>query len=233
MNKDVIKSIAMVTMTLNHIAGVFMKPDSWLYYLFCGIGYFTGVVMINFILEGYKYTSSKKRYFLRLLSFGLLSQFPFVFAFTNNGGRLNMMFSLCICFGIIWALEELDNKLYKVVVITVAFILSFYCDWPLLAPVLTLLLYWAKKSPSIKAIPQCIFIVIFWLFQFLDGQGVFSVAINLLYSMLSIIGVVIAFLVVNFFYNGKLKQKRSAFYKWFFYIFYPLHLVIIGIVERI
>lgn len=233
MNRDVIKSIAMVTMTLNHIAIVFMKPDSWLYYLFCGIGYFTGVVMINFILEGYKYTSSRKRYFLRLLSFGLLSQFPFVFAFTNNGGRLNMMFSLCICFGIIWALKELDNKLYKVVVITMAFILSFYCDWPLLAPVLTLLLYWAKKSPGIKAIPQCIFIVVFWFFQFLDGQEVFSVAINLLYSMLSIIGVVIAFLILNFFYNGKLKQNRSAFFKWFFYVFYPLHLIIIGIVERI
>lgn len=102
-----------------------------------------------------------------------------------------------------------------------------------IAAVFTLLLYWAKKFPSIKAIPQCIFIVIFWLFQFLDGQGVFSVAINLLYSMLSIIGVVIAFLVANFFYNGKLKQKRSAFYKWFFYIFYPLYLVIIEIVERI
>lgn len=237
MNRDVIKSIAMVTMTLNHIAAVFMKPDSWLYYLFCGIGYFTGVVMINFILEGYQYTSSRKRYFLRLLSFGLLSQFPFVFAFPNNGGRLNMMFSLCICFGIIWAIEELDNKLYQVVVITIAFILSFYCDCPLLAPVLTLLLLWAKKSPGIKALPQCIFIVVFWLFlwlfQFWDLQEVFSFSRNLLYSMLSITGVVMAFLILHLFYNGKLKQNRSAFSKWFFYVFYPLHLIVIGIVERI
>ncbi|MEG1292112.1 MAG: TraX family protein [Lachnospiraceae bacterium] len=233
MNRDIIKFIAMISMTLNHIAGVFLKPDSWLYYFFCGIGYFTGVVMINFIVEGYQYTSSRKRYFLRLFSFGLLSQLPFVFAFTNNGGRLNMMFSLCICFGIIWALEELDNKLYQVVVITIAFILSFYCDWPLLAPVLTLLLYWAKKSPSMKVISQCIFIVVFWFFQFLDGQEVFSVAINLLYSMLSIIGVVIAFVILNLFYNGKLKRNRRAFSKWFFYLFYPLHLIIIGIVERI
>ena len=233
MNKDVIKLIAMFTMTLNHIAVVFMKSGSWQYNLLCGIGYFTGVVMINFLLEGYKYTSSRKKYFLRLLLFGILSQIPFVFAFTNNGGRLNMMFSLCICFGIIWALEELDNKLYKIVIITIAFILSFYCDWPLLSPVLTLLLYWAKKSPNIKIIPQCIFVVVFWFFQFLDGQEVFSTTINLLYSVLSIVGVVIAFLLLNFFYNGKCKRNRSAFFKWFFYVFYPLHLMIIGILERI
>lgn len=233
MNRDIIKCIAMITMLLNHMAVVFMKPDSCWYYLFCGIGYFTGVVMINFLLEGYKYTSSRTRYFMRLLSFGILSQFPFVFAFTNNGGRLNMMFSLCICFGIIWALEELSNKLYQVVIIMIAFILSFYCDWPLLAPMLTLLLYWAKKSPEKKVISQGIFIAMFWIFQFLDGQGAYSVAVNLMYSMLSISGVVIAFLILNFFYDGEFQQKRNVFSKWFFYIFYPLHLIIIGIVERV
>lgn len=233
MNKDVIKLLAMFTMTLNHIAVVFMQSDTWQYNLFCGIGYFTGIVMINFLIEGYQYTSSRKKYFLRLLSFGIVSQFPFIFAFTNNGGRLNMMFSLCICFGIICALEKPDNKLYKSIMIITAFILSFYCDWPLLAPLLTLLLYWAKKSPGKKTLSQCIFVVAFWFFQFLDGQEVFPAATNFLYSMISIAGIVIAFLVLNYFYNGKQRKNRSAFWKWFFYVFYPLHLVIIGLVERI
>jgi len=226
MNKETIKIFAMITMTLNHIAGVFMKADSWQYFLCCGIGYFTGVVMIDFLLEGYQYTKSRKKYFLRLLCFGVLSQFPFVFAFPNNGGRLNMMFSLCICLAMIWALEELDNKLHKVLVIAIAFVLSFYCDWPLLAPLLTLLLYWADKHPDKKKVFQCIFIAVFWIFEFLDVQ-------DIIYSLLSIVGVVIAFLVLNFFYNGKLGQNRSAFLKWFFYLFYPLHLLIIGIIERV
>ena len=232
MNRNLIKFLAMFTMTLNHIAIVFMKTVSWQYNLFCGIGYFTGVVMISFLLDGYKYTRSRKKYFLRLFIFGVLSQFPYVFAFTNNGGRLNMMFSLCVCFVIIWALEELGSNVSKAVVIIISFILSFYCDWPLLAPVLTLLLYFGNKLPNKKPIFQGVFVVIFWLFQYLDGQGVYSVTTNLLYSMLNIVGVVMAFLVLNFCYSGKYKQNGKAFFKWFFYVFYPLHLMIIGIVER-
>ena len=134
MNRNLIKFLAMFTMTLNHIAIVFMKTVSWQYNLFCGIGYFTGVVMISFLLDGYKYTRSRKKYFLRLFIFGVLSQFPYVFAFTNNGGRLNMMFSLCVCFVIIWALEELGSNVSKAVVIIISFILSFYCDWPINLP---------------------------------------------------------------------------------------------------
>lgn len=232
MNRNLIKLLAMFTMTLNHIAIVFMKTDSWQYNLFCGIGYFTGVVMISFLLDGYKYTRSRKKYFLRLFIFGILSQFPYIFAFTNNGGRLNMMFSLCICFVIVWALEKKDNNVTKVVVIIISFILSFYCDWPLLAPLLTLLLYFGNKSPNKKPIFQGVFVVIFWLIEFLDGQEVFSLTTNIVYSMLSIVGVVIAFLVLDVCYSGKYKQNKRDFFKWFFYIFYPLHLMIIGIVER-
>lgn len=232
MNKDIIKLIAMITMTINHIAIVFMKPDSWIYYLLCGIGYFTGIVMVDFLLSGYHQTKSRKKYFLRLLLFGVISQIPYTYAFTQNGGRLNMLFSLCICFVIIWVLEEADNKIYQVIIITLAFIVSFYCDWPLLAPLLTLLLYFGEKSPEKKLLLQGIFVVVFWVLQFWDGQETFSLSTNLKYSTLSIVGVVIAFGVLNCLYDSKSKRGRSVFLKWFFYLFYPLHLLIIGIAER-
>lgn len=62
LNKDVIKYIAMVTMLCNHIATVFMNPESVAGTIFIYAGYFTAPVMIYFLVEGYDYTHSRKRY---------------------------------------------------------------------------------------------------------------------------------------------------------------------------
>ena len=77
LNRDEIKLIAMGTMLLNHIATVFMEPGTFLYELFVDIGYFTAITMCYFLVEGWRYTHSRKRYALRLLLFALLSQIPF------------------------------------------------------------------------------------------------------------------------------------------------------------
>ena len=76
LNRDEIKLIAMGTMLLNHIATVFMEPGTFLYELFVDIGYFTAITMCYFLVEGWRYTHSRKRYALRLLLFALLSQIP-------------------------------------------------------------------------------------------------------------------------------------------------------------
>ena len=65
LNRDAIKYIAMATMLLNHFAHVFLDHGSTLFAVFTGIGYFTAPVMVYFMVEGYGYTRSKKKYFLR------------------------------------------------------------------------------------------------------------------------------------------------------------------------
>ena len=102
MNRDMIKGIAMVTMTLNHIAAAFLEPGTVSYEILTDIGYFTAITMCYFLVEGYAYTRSKRKYVIRLLIFALLSQIPYAMVFSEEKHllttNLNMMFTLFFCF---------------------------------------------------------------------------------------------------------------------------------------
>ena len=128
LNRDTIKYIAMVTMLLNHIATIFLKPGTWVFESFIAIGYFTAITMIYFLVEGYHYTHSKKTYISRLFIFALISEIPYCLAFTTNGViefcGLNMMFTLCVCFGILYVLDTTKRKLVKAFLEILGMILS-------------------------------------------------------------------------------------------------------------
>ena len=80
-DRSQIKLAAVVLMTLNHIAEIFLDRGSLLYNLLTGIGFFTAPVMCYFLVEGFRYTRNRKNYGLRLFLFVLLSQLPFSLAF--------------------------------------------------------------------------------------------------------------------------------------------------------
>ena len=54
LNRDQIKLLAVVTMTLNHFAHVFLTPGTVLCEVFQDIGYFTAMTMCFFLVEGYR-----------------------------------------------------------------------------------------------------------------------------------------------------------------------------------
>ena len=107
LNRDAIKYIAMFTMLLNHIAQIFMAPGAFWTLVLTDVGYFTAPVMCWFLVEGYGYTRSKKRYGLRLAAFAALSELPFCLAFTHGAVLsyygMNMIFTLLLCFLILVA----------------------------------------------------------------------------------------------------------------------------------
>ena len=83
LNRDMIKYIAMLAMLLNHIAIIFMQQGELLTEIFINIGYLTAITMCYFLVEGYIYTHSKKRYALRLGLFSLISELPYCLALTE------------------------------------------------------------------------------------------------------------------------------------------------------
>ena len=107
MNRDAIKMIAMFTMLLNHIANAFLPAGMWYTNLCLYIGYFTAVTMCYFLVEGYGYTRSKRKYAGRLLGFAVLAQLPYQLAFPENGiagfVQFNMLFTLLLCFLVLLA----------------------------------------------------------------------------------------------------------------------------------
>ena len=113
MNRDQIKYVAMFTMLLNHIANVFLEPGTFLFEVMVDVGYFTAITMCYFLVEGYGYTRSKEKYGKRLLLFALISEIPFCLAFTEEGTisivSMNMLFTLFLCFLILYAMEKITS----------------------------------------------------------------------------------------------------------------------------
>lgn len=84
LNRDTIKYLAILAMLLNHIANLFLTPGTLLCEIFLDIGYFTAITMCYFLVEGFHFTHSKRKYGQRLLLFAILSQVPFMLCFSHT-----------------------------------------------------------------------------------------------------------------------------------------------------
>ncbi len=239
LNRDVIKYIAMFLMLLNHIATIFMESGpmagQMITELFLSLGYFTAPVMCYFLVEGFYYTGSRKKYATRLLIFAMLSELPFCLAFTSKGilqfQGFNMLFTLFLCFEIVRAVEKIRDRLSKIAVVTGLMILSLMSDWAILGPVYTLLFLWSRDSKAKTRYAFLMATLLFGIIDFLGGIGRFPLKTNMEYALVGMFGVGLAGLVICCFYNGKQMQKGKRFSKWFFYCFYPGHLLILGLIR--
>ena len=225
MSRDAIKYIAAFTMLLNHVALIWMRPESLVANIFENIGYFTAITMCYFLVEGFYCTRSRKRYAFRLFLFGVISQIPYDLAIVKwapeGTARLNMMFTLLVCFLILLALEVISNEILLVLIIGGLFGLSVFATGHFWLGIY-LLFWWAyglkRETKTVFAISA----VLLGLFHLSGG-------------ILSALG---SMAEESFrggdrlsLYNGKRAEKRKKFSKWFFYWFYPLHLLILGILR--
>lgn len=235
LDRDTIKYFAMLAMLLNHISTIFMESGRFLSELFLDLGYVTAVTMCYFLVEGYYYTRSKKKYGLRLLLFALLSELPYCLAFTEDGilefYGLNMMFTLFLCFCILFSVEKIENVVWKEAAVFICVVLSLFSDWALLAPVFTLLFMRAGNSRQKTKEAFAISAALFGLLEFAGGAGQFSPGMNLLYAVGGMAGIVLAGILILCFYNGKQSSRGRRFSKWFCYWFYPVHLLVLGLLR--
>lgn len=232
MNRDVIKYIAIVTMTLNHISNIFMDPDTVLGEAFLDIGYFTAITMCYFLVEGYHYTHSKKKYGQRLLLFALISQVPFQLAVGYFA--LNMLFTLLLCFLILCAKEYIRRPGERIAVIVCLTACTLFGDWALLAAVFTLLFDWSRKDKKKTALAYSIAFLAFGALNFLSyytpGAGIGQALVR---TLAAGAGIVVSGVIMLCFYNGKKSPRSGKFGKWFFYVYYPAHLAILVLLRAV
>ena len=122
-------------------------------------------------------------------------------------------------------------KEWKYSLIFLLVMVSLISDWALLAPVFTLLFAWAKGNAKKMKIAFTAATCLFGTFNFLGGIGRFPLNANVVYAFGSMIGVIFAGIVLLYFYNGKRAEKGQKFSKWFFYWFYPVHLLVLGVIR--
>lgn len=231
-NRDIIKYIAMFTMLLNHIAHInLFSLSPVLYEAFEDIGYFTAPVMCFFLVEGFQCTRSRMRYGLRLLLFAVISQIPFELAFQSES--MNMIFTLLLCFSILVAMERISNTVVSIVVCTILVFVSAISDWALVAPVLTILLYQSAGNRRKMAFSYVVICAVFVFLNIMSFAAIseYSTGAAIVHGIASGIGILVAGFTVLFLYNGKRMEYGKNFSKWFFYIFYPAHLLILYLLK--
>lgn len=225
LNRDVIKYIAMFTMFLNHFANVLLPADTVLAEVLMDIGYFTAPVMCYFLVEGYQYTRSKRKYGQRLLLFAILSEAPFVWATGFFG--LNMLFTLFFCFLLLCIQENESNQAKRTAKTVLLFLATLFSDWALFAPIFTLF-FWKNRDNRSGIIKTfAVSGLAFGLMNVANYLVLYPLKEALLHGLISVSGVAAAGIVITCFYNGKRAERGQNFSKWFFYLFYPLHLLLL------
>jgi len=233
LNRDSIKYFAMFAMLLNHIEFIFPRQNYVLGEFMRGIGYFTAISMCYFLVEGFYLTSSRKKYALRLFLFALLSQLPYQLAFT--GGLLkfhgfNMLFSLLNCFILLVILDTTSSRWKRGGILFLSMCVGLLCDWSFMAPVFTFLFYVGKKNDTMQR-NYCIALVFYAFVEYLNVNPSFTLSQQITGLLLHIIGPLLSAAAILFLYNGKRSETLRRFNQWFFYLFYPVHILILGIMK--
>ena len=234
LSREAVKAAAMLAMLANHVAEIFMERGAFWTEVLTDIGYFTAPVMCWFLVEGYGRTRSKKRYALRLAAFAALSELPFCLAFSRDGLEfvgMNMLYTLLVCFGILLAGERLRPGLPRRLAQTALTLLTVLppSDWGLLAPAYTLLFDWAKGSRrrTMRAFGWAA--GLFFLANLPAGGGRMPPGRSLLCALGAAAGVALAGAAILWLYSGRRSARGQRFTQWAFYIFYPAHLLALGL----
>ena len=221
MNRNVLKIIAVISMLIDHI-GAYIFPDA--YWLRC-IGRLAFPIFAFFIAEGMRYTRSRKRYVLTLLAFAIISQIPY--GFLREFYYLNILFTFLIAIFAIFLIENYkkNETLYMIYLLLLGSVLLFVeflniVDYGIFGVLLILVFYFVKdKKLSLSLGAVCLVLLTLKMMLF-AGFTLRSTV-----QFLSILS-----LLLLYFYNG---NKGKVNLKWLFYIFYPLHLLVILIITLI
>lgn len=221
LSRDVLKLIAIVSMLLDHVGKLFF-PKILILQI---IGRLAFPIFAFFIAEGFYYTRNKLKYFINILIFAVIAQVPYSFLW----GGLNILFtfacSLLLMF--IWnltaKLDKLESMILKIVLLLIIVVV---CGFALITDMsyrwygilLPFAFYIFRKNQVVKFLIFTCLTVGFVLehILWLDKHVTFNNLMQL-FSLFSIILLI--------FYNDTLKGNKK--FKYLFYVFYPLHLVVL------
>lgn len=200
-----LKLLAMLAMTADHIGAVFFPEIPLLRW----IGRLAMPVLCFFIGEGLRHTRSPRRYLLRLTGFALLSELPFDLAFYGGieWGHQNAYFTLALGLLALWAIQSrgMEGWLLALTAALAAELLG--CDYGMYGVLLILLLDRFHRARS----------------EQLAGAALLNLAFfGLQTQTLSLIALPLLWL-----YNG----KRGRDDRRLFYLYYPAHLCVLGILR--
>ena len=228
--------MGMIFMLCDHLWGTIVPGNDW---LTC-IGRLTFPIFAFLIVEGYFHTRNLKKYVQRLLLFAVLSEIPFNLAMGSSviyPIHQNVLWSFLIAIGLIYWNEKAkaSRKLWqRILVGCVTVVLGYILGILTMvdfyhAGILTVLVfYFFRQGKWWSYIGQ---FACLWYIN-MEMLGGFSYMITFMGQTLFVPrqGFALLALIPIWLYRGK-KGYHSKWLQYFNYAFYPVHLLILGLIK--
>lgn len=223
-----LKIIAIITMLIDHIGAAILENSTIINYVFANasisfeiwslvdiilrlIGRIAFPVFCFLLVEGFLHTRDVKKYAMRLGIFCLISEIPFDLAFFQQPfywGHQNVFFTLFLGLLVLIGLKHFEgsglrNGLLRTLCVITGVLAAWFLktDYDAFGVCVIVLFYLFRNRPVLRDIGTMLTLVIC--------------------SILEITGI-IALIPIHL-YNG----KRGSSIKYFFYLFYPVHLLLL------
>ena len=232
LSASAVKYIAIIAMFFDHFAYLFLPNDSLLYGAIRFFGRITAATMCFFICEGYHHTHDLKKYFLRLGIFAFISHFAFTYACHGSVlviGTESVIATLLLSLLAVHIVntDKVDKALKLPALLTVLYLASF-CDWGMDAVLFTLAFEFARGKRSVQALAYLAVAFVRRLLPLLlASMSDFSVFTSKWYT----IGLVLPAGIIMLYNGERGGGKHGNWSKWFFYVFYPAHLFVLGFIK--
>ena len=233
MSKNTLKVIAIIAMTLGHIAYGFLAEGN-LSLALDAVSQITYPIMLFFLCEGFFRTTNILKYGLRLFVFGLLAQYPYLQYFHTY--KLNILFSLLLGLIFLYIFTNIENKAAKVLLVLLFAFPFYFMESVWYTPIFILIYLWCKKKGY--SVLWAFIVGAIWYFGYNFAAFVYY-GVYPVYHVTSLVFCTVAKalsgILITYFYRsdpGALHHDslRYKINKYFFYAYYPVHLWILMVI---
>lgn len=202
---DNLKWMAITLMLIDHIGAIFF-PEVIEWRL---IGRLAFPLFAFQLAISFKHTRNHSVQLRNLLIFAILSQIPYQLAIQPTEWTANIFFTLMLGYLLVMA-WEMEQRIYIPIILVVA--LTFPVDYGVYGVALPFLFYVTQSRPLLQFIAFALATV---LYGFVESP-------YQLYALLAFVPI----LLVRW-----LPEKTLKTSKWFFYAFYPVHLLFFVVMD--
>lgn len=208
-NTFTLKILAIVSMFIDHIGAVFFPK----YMIFRIIGRLAFPIFAYTLVEGFCHTHDIRKYMKRVGALAILSEIPFDLAFFGvplEFSHQNVFFTLFMGLLMLYLMIQTMSRFRQFLIVLGMFLLSEYLhtDYSSMGLFMIFLFYQLREQKGLKLVSVAL-------------VNIFLMGYSQVYAALAMIPIS--------FHNGKQGPKM----KWFFYGFYPIHLLVLYVIHLI
>ncbi len=215
---EIIKYLAIVSMTIDH-AGIILFDENEIMRAY---GRFAYIAFAFLLAYHYRYnTHDKFQYQMRLLKWAFISQVPYSLALGIDAG-LNIMFLLYMSINAINLTENLLQKtdsrkeilfnILDIFTLSALILLTYFTGYFIFGVLIIIFFYYTFENKAVM--------------PFLLISAALLNGLSIIYAVAGVISVLII-------YNLQTSLKLKRINKYYFYAFYPLHLIILWLISRV